>query len=407
MPTITGEGYLSNKVNQAGTYYAFLVIDGQKVRRSTGTKDLDDAVEFLGKWKAQAEVGVIGGDSRVRYEGIRDNYLDGSKSRPSDAILRDLDNFFWKTKDSLGQFKKNASIFISAITPTKIKQFRQWRESQERVLEYKAETFQKEFALRKLKAQNGHSKKLTSEQIARIESEARQWVENGVKATTNRRLTVLRAMFNHAAKEEMIKPADVPATFCLWENVDNVKMTKYTAKDFQNLLEELPGHRAFLEFLFNTGMRSGQAKAITWDMIDERHTLVMPGFTTKNGQAYSLTLVDENDKPYPWAMYIVNMKVKPHGLPVFDTTSFRSEWRRACHKLKLGIFNEQTQAYRGAEPHDFRRTAATNMIANGANETDAMSVTGHRTDYMFKRYQIVTPDSQRRALSGTKKLAVA
>src|SRR5690349_18571190 len=99
MPTITGEGYLSNKVNKAGTYYAFLVIDGQKIRRSTETKDLDDATDFLNKWKAQVEVGVVGGGSRLRYEDIRNNYLSSGKSQPSDAVLRDLDNYFWKTKD--------------------------------------------------------------------------------------------------------------------------------------------------------------------------------------------------------------------------------------------------------------------------------------------------------------------
>ena len=47
MAAISGEGYISNKVNQAGTYYMFLVIDGVKQRKSTGTKDEHDAAEKL------------------------------------------------------------------------------------------------------------------------------------------------------------------------------------------------------------------------------------------------------------------------------------------------------------------------------------------------------------------------
>jgi len=39
--------------------------------------------------------------------------------------------------------------------------------------------------------------------------------------------------------------------------------------------------------------------------------------------------------------------------------------------------------------HDLRRTAATNMIEAGYSEKEAMEITGHKTDKMFRRYQIV------------------
>jgi integrase len=394
MPQITGEGYVSNKVNKAGTYYMFLVIDGQKIRKSAETKDLDEAIDKLNEWKAQVKVGVVHTDSRLRYEGIRDNYL-GSGKHVQESTLRDLNQFF-----------KN--VYVTAITPTKIKKFREWRESLPQVVEYKEETFQKEFALRKLKAQNGHQKKLSPSQIANIEAEARQWVENGVKATTNRRLTVLRAMFNHAAKEELIRTADVPASFCLWEGVDNVKTNKFTEEQFNAILKELSSSlHPFVVFMYNTGMRSGQVQDLTWDMIDENDFLVVPGKYTKNGAPFPLPLVDENGKPYDWTAAILKIKVRPHGMPIFDTTNFRDEWRRACHKLKLGIFNEETRAYRGAEPHDFRRTAVSNMNANGIAETDAMIISGHKTNSMFKRYGITNPRQAQNVFNTMRKSRVA
>src|SRR5260221_2793788 len=111
MPTITADGYLSNKINKAGTYYASLFIDGQKVRKPTGTKDLDEAVDFLTEWKAQVKVGVIHGDTRLRYEAIRDNYLSGGKSI-QESILRDLNECF----------KEN---YVFAINPPKMNKYRQ------------------------------------------------------------------------------------------------------------------------------------------------------------------------------------------------------------------------------------------------------------------------------------------
>jgi hypothetical protein len=41
--------------------------------------------------------------------------------------------------------------------------------------------------------------------------------------------------------------------------------------------------------------------------------------------------------------------------PVTDHANLRKEWRLACHKLKLGMFDPKTRSYRGAQFHDFRR----------------------------------------------------
>ncbi len=390
MPTISGNGYISKMGHNR--FYMFLVIDGQKVRRPTGTEDADEAAEKLEEWKAQVKVGVIGGDTRLRFEAIRDNYLASGK-HVQESVLRDLNEFF-----------KNA--YVSAITPTKIKAFREWRENQERVLEYKEEIFQKEFALRQLKAQNGSRKKLAPQQIRKLEVEARKWVENGVKATTNRRLTILRAMFNHAAKEELIPASAVPASFCLWHNVDNVKTNKFTDEQFVALLKELPSNlHPVLHAYQNLGMRTNQLKNLTLNMVDDNLRLVVPGEFTKNGEPFPLPLVDEKDKPYEWSRAIVRMKQNaPNSAdPIFDVTNFRKEWRRACHKLKLGIYNEATEAYRGAEPHDFRRTAVSNLIAQGIPESVAMQISGHKTNSMFKRYGITDPRQVQNAFNKMRK----
>jgi len=62
------------------------------------------------------------------------------------------------------------------------------------------------------------------------------------------------------------------------------------------------------------------------------------------------------------------------------------------------MFDPKTRSYRGAQLHDFRRTAASNMKAKGIQEGKAMTVTDHKTNSMYKRYGIEELDSQRDAL---------
>jgi integrase len=67
---------------------------------------------------------------------------------------------------------------------------------------------------------------------------------------------------------------------------------------------------------------------------------------------------------------------------------FKKQWKKAVKAAGLS----------GKLFHDFRRTAARNMTAKGVPEQVAMTVTGHVTNSMFRRYSIVTLEDQREAL---------
>jgi hypothetical protein len=79
----------------------------------------------------------------------------------------------------------------------------------------------------------------------------------------------------------------------------------------------------------------------------------------------------------------------------------RSAWIQLTRKLELGRFVIQTfgegakqKAWRRWKPslliHDFRRSAVRNLIQRGVSQGVAMSISGHETDSVFRRYQIVS-----------------
>lgn len=254
-----------------------------------------------------------------------------------------------------------------------------------------------------MKQMNGRRKPLTPAETSKIEADGTTWVDNGVKTSTDKRLVYLRAMFFHAFKKGPVKinKNDIPYFPILGTKVDNVKQNKFSDADFQNILAKLPTYlHPLVKFLHKTGMRSGQAKAITWEMIDSDDVLRMPGFLTKNGSPYTLALTDKDGDAFTGCEYLVTFpkKNRLHGEAVFNVDALREEWRKACHELKLGVYDEKTRSYRGAQLHDFRRTAASNIIKKGKATSAAMMITGHKTASMFNRYDIKELDAQREAM---------
>ena len=363
-------------------YYMILTVDGQRKQKKTGTSDCEAAADMLEEWKIQERMGLTQ-DTRLRYEKMRDIYIGGGKAI-QESILRDLNEFF-------------KGIRIAAITVDKMKDFRHWRESKTEELERKEETLAKEISWRVKKAGE-----VTPTQRKKIETEAQEWVENGVKATTNKRLSILRAMFNHLADEGKIRDADVPS-FPIVSGVDNKRRGFLEKEDLPKILDGLaPNLRPIVRFIYETGMRSGAAEKLTWDMVDRNVTEIhIPGNLLKNREDLVLPLVDKTGKTLPCfngtVAYIKNA-IRGNG-PLFDSTDLRGQWRQVCDTLKFGSYDKKTRSYRGLKLHDFRRSACRNMITARVPQVVAMQISGHKTDSIFKRYAITDKSTMQEVLS--------
>jgi hypothetical protein len=79
------------------------------------------------------------------------------------------------------------------------------------------------------------------------------------------------------------------------------------------------------------------------------------------------------------------------GRPIGD---IRKTWKKALEAAELPSDKSHRKLF-----HDFRRTAARDMVRAGVPQSVAMSITGHKTVSMFLRYKITDGTEQRDALS--------
>ena len=263
---------------------------------------------------------------------------------------------------------------------------------------------------------------VTSEAIGRyIENLRKDGYSN---ATVNRRTQLLGQAFKVAIRNKQLSVAPfIPRL----SEIGNERQGFFETADFDAVLPHLPEYlRDFCRFGFITGWRKGSIESLRWaDVGDDVIFLRAQNSKTRKpetipieGELHDIierrraaALIQEENKEPRFAEFVFHHKGEPVG-------DFRKAWASACVAAGLGKMICPKCGREGAahtcEPckvdtrysgkifHDFRRTAARNMIAAGVPQAVAMKITGHRTDSMFRRYAIVNEEQKRDALAKTE-----
>jgi integrase len=231
--------------------------------------------------------------------------------------------------------------------------------------------------------------------------------ENG---TINRELALLKAAFNHGTAQTPPKVRFVPHFNMLAEN--NVRRGFLQDEQYIRLSDECAEEGVWFEGLFETGYayswREEELLGLRVRQLDFIARIIDLG-ETKNGDQRMVMMTE----------HVFRVLVRcVHGKTPDDfvftredgsrVKDFRDAWWNACIRAGLARFecydckqivtagrkckacNSKRKAkYVGLHFHDLRRTGIRNMSRKGIPETVGMLISGHRTNSVYRRYNIV------------------
>jgi integrase len=198
----------------------------------------------------------------------------------------------------------------------------------------------------------------------------------------NLELAMLRHGFKLMHEKKMISEVPVIKLF----EVDNARQGFLGIAEFHALLENIRSQdtRDIVEFLYNSGWRSGEARQLRWSWIDVSSNMIrLPAGFAKSKKARALPLTGT-------LMDVIDRRLKVRRLDcefVFHRkgkriAAFAKAFKAAAAKIGMPELL----------PHDMRRSAVRNFRRSGLSEHEGMALSGHKTDSVYRRYDIISDD---------------
>lgn len=234
----------------------------------------------------------------------------------------------------------------------------------------------------------------------------RAGAQNG---TINRGLSLLRHMFRIAVRRKLLRTDHMPE-FTMLKEADP-REGFLEPEDFPRLRQELPEYlRAPFTLAYLTGMRLNEILSLRWTNVDFLGGEIRLE-DSKNGEKRTIPLLGETSEllkiertRFPGCQWVFSHDGRGH------ITKLNAAWRSACVCAGLGHFfcracGTQLDAqrrcsscsircknprYQGLLFHDLRRSGVRNLTRAGVSQHIAMKISGHKTDSVFRRYDIVS-----------------
>lgn len=232
---------------------------------------------------------------------------------------------------------------------------------------------------------NVRAARLTTQVLERYREKRRT---DGVKdATANRELTILRRAMNLGRRRTPAKVLVVPYFPMVQETT--VRTGFLPDEVYAKLRDALPLElRPLFVVAYNTGIRKGELLAIKWDQVDfEQGVISLNAADTKSRTARTVPILHGDmrelltqakalrDEHWPGSPWVFNRNGK-------RILNIRRAWDLAVQEAKVPDLTF----------HDLRRTAVRNMRRAGVPQVIRMAISGHKTDSMERRYNIVDGD---------------
>ena len=220
------------------------------------------------------------------------------------------------------------------------------------------------------------------------------------RATINRELALLKRMINLGIENgALLHGAYVPSL-----KESNTRQGFFERDQFEAICHKLDAPvAAIMRVAYITGWRvQSELQPLEWSAVDFNArvspaqvvagtlTIAVGADKNEQGRVFPFTaelrrvllaqrVIRERCRRAGHVTPYVFVRVDAAGRPS-AIKSFRHHWRLAAKAAGVP----------GHVPHDFRRTAARNLVRAGTPETVAMRLTGHKTRSVFERYNIVS-----------------
>ncbi len=235
---------------------------------------------------------------------------------------------------------------------------------------------------------------ITTDRVRAYEAERLQ--AGAARATVNQELAALRRAFTLAIEAGRVVTRPIIKT----PDPGNARKGFVTERQFQAVLEALPTHlRGVWEFCYLTGWRGrSEVLPLRWAQVDWKARVIRLE-DSKNGEA----------REFPFGAYPPLVALLERQLASSEPVSSPWVFHHHGKPIPYETWNDTrkratTAANVEAITHDLRRTAVRNLERAGVSRSVAMSLTGHKTEAVYRRYAIVDSSAQR---EGVAKLAAA
>jgi len=228
-----------------------------------------------------------------------------------------------------------------------------------------------------------------------VERYKKQRKELGRKARTiNIELATLRHMYNKSIEFNLLTESPIKGLKLLKQEVKEINVLG--ENEFQRLYNSSSEHfRPVLLFAYFTGCRKSEIRLLKWENvnIEDGYVLIT---NTKNYEERTIFLnnilkdILKNLKVSSNSAYVFTYKNKPYK----SRSAWRKSWETALKKSGV----------KKCTGHDLRHSFISNLIVNeGVDFETVMSLSGHKSVSMLKRYTHTNKNAKQEAVKKLEK----
>ena len=211
-------------------------------------------------------------------------------------------------------------------------------------------------------------------------------------SSLNREIACLKTLCRRAVLDRKIDRNPVDGVRMFRETSRNRTLTP---EEYQRLLENCsPHYQPVVQLAYVTGMRRGEITGLRWDQVDLKEGVIsLKAADTKTQEDREIPLDEaliDLFRKVPKVLgspYVFNFR--GHGLKDPKTA-----FLRACQRANITDFHF----------HDLRHCAVTNFRKAGVSDSTIMSISGHKTHAVFRRYDRIDRGDRKEALRRVRML---